>query len=119
MNSLKNMNMPSKSNASTLIRIVVVEDDDVFRDLIVTSLLRQGCQAAGVHDSAALFRELIERPADIVVLEVQLSGDSGFAIANQLRSMQRTRLLGIIMLTSHDDLQMRIEGLESGADMYL
>ena len=113
------MDMPTKDNTSKMIRIVVVEDDDAFREIVVLSLINRGYQATGVHDSAALYRELIERPADIVVLDVELSGDNGFTIANQLRAMQRTRLLGIIMLTSHSDLQTRVDGLESGADMFL
>ncbi|KAF3998170.1 response regulator transcription factor [Glaciimonas immobilis] len=109
----------AKNTTSKRIRIVVVEDDDAFREIVVLSLLNRGYQARGVHDSAALYRDLLERPADIVVLDVELSGDNGFMIAQQLRTMQRTRLLGIIMLTSHSDLQARVDGLESGADMFI
>lgn len=113
------MDMPTTDLATRMIRIVVVEDDDAFREIVVISLTNRGYQATGVHDSAALYRELLERPADIVVLDVELSGDNGFVIANQLRAMQRTRLLGIIMLTSYSDLQTRVDGLESGADMFI
>ncbi len=102
-----------------LIRIVLVDDDDVFRDLIGANLTRRGYQVAGVRDGASLYRELIEHPADIVVLDIDLPGDNGLLIAGQLRAMQRTRLYGIIILTSDSNLQMRLDGLDSGADVFL
>lgn len=102
-----------------LIRIVLVEDDDIFRDMVSNSLSRRGYQVAGVRDGAALYRELIEHPADIVVLDIDLPGDNGLLIAGQLRAMQRTRLYGIIMLTSDSNLQMRLDSLDCGADIFL
>lgn len=101
------------------IRIILVEDDEVFRDLVEANLTLQGHQVTGVRDGAALYRELIERPADIVVLDVDLPGDSGLLIASQLRAMQRTRLYGIIMLTSDSDMTTRLAGFDSGADVFL
>ena len=112
------INAPS-AKPEKLIRIVLVEDDDIFRDLVASNLTRRGYQVAGVRDGAALYRELIEHPADIVVLDIDLPGDNGLLIAGQLRAMQRTRLYGIIMLTSDSNLQMRLDGLDCGADVFL
>ncbi|MGS0741054.1 response regulator transcription factor [Glaciimonas sp. GG7] len=111
--------MSAIDSVTKFIRIVVVENDSVFRESIVLHLRCKGYLVTGVHNSTALYRDLIERPVDIVVLNVDLPGDNGLIIASELRAMQRTRQLGIIMLTSHDDLQARLEGLESGADIFL
>jgi DNA-binding response OmpR family regulator len=113
------MTIATSAKAEKLIRIVLVDDDDVFRELIGTNLSRRGYQVASVRDGAALYRELIEHPADIVVLDIDLPGDNGLLIAGQLRAMQRTRLYGIIILTSDSNLQMRLDGLDSGADVFL
>ena len=101
------------------IRIVMVEDDEVFRDLVVGNLSRHGHRVTGVADGSGLYRELLEHPADIVLLDVDLPGDDGFVIARQLRAMQRTRLYGIIMLTALGDQQAHVAGLDSGADGFL
>jgi len=101
------------------IHIIVVEDSAVFQEYIVLNLRRLGYQANGVVDSAGLYREMIENAADIVILDVNLPGHDGITIANQLRSMKRTRELGIIMLTSDTDMELRVKGLESGADVFL
>ena len=112
-------NTSSRVEAQRLIRLIVVEDDDVFRDMLVQSLSKTGYGVIGVSESGALYRELINTPIDIVVLDIDLPGDNGLTIAAQLRAMHKTRLLGIILLTSYADIKTRIEGLESGADIFL
>jgi DNA-binding response OmpR family regulator len=119
MSRLDDMTLASKAQPDKAIRIVLVEDDDIFRELIEVNLSKRGYQVAGVRDGAALYRELIERPADIIVLDVDLPGDNGLLIASHLRAMQRTRLYGIIMLTSDSNIQTRLDGLDSGADVFL
>ncbi|WP_211464152.1 response regulator transcription factor [Collimonas silvisoli] len=113
------MDIPIKDNCSSKARIVVMDADDAFRNAIVAGLLQQRCEVSGVHDSAALYRELIERSVDIVILDADSADGSGLAIASQLRAMQRTCRLGIVMLASQDNMHMCVEGLQCGADMFL
>lgn len=117
------MNAPidpsAPASAPVPARVVVVDDDDIFRDLVMLNLKYWGYDAYGVPDAATLYRELLERPVDIVILDIGLPGEDGLAIASHLRGMRQTRTLGIIMLTSYADLSKRVAGLESGADVYL
>jgi DNA-binding response OmpR family regulator len=107
----------SETVDSSSIRVIVVEEDAVFLDLIVMILKKLDYDVIGVSNSAALYRELIDYSFDIVLLDADLSGDDSFAITHQLRAMQRTRLLGIILLFSNDQMLARVEGLRSGADV--
>lgn len=102
-----------------VIRVIVVDDDDDMRSEVVAYLIGQGCDAIGVPDSAALYRELLSRQADIIVLDVTLPGESGFSIARHLRSLERTRSMGLIMLTGHADKEDRVVGIDCGADVYM
>ena len=97
--------------------IVVVEDEATQRHLLVDYLARQNFRVSGVTGGADL-RKLVERdrPA-LVLLDVGLPGEDGFAIARWLR--ERSARVGIIMVTAASDTVDRVVGLETGADDYI
>jgi DNA-binding response OmpR family regulator len=97
--------------------IVVVEDEAVQRQMLADYLVRQNFRVSGLADGAAL-RRLVERewPA-LVMLDVGLPGEDGFALARWLR--ERSNRVGIIMVTAATDTVDRVVGLESGADDYI
>ena len=97
--------------------IVVVEDEATQRDLLVGYLSRHGFRVSGI-DTGRAFRQLIERelPA-LVLLDIGLPGEDGFALARWLR--QRSGHVGIIIVTAATDTVDRIVGLETGADDYI
>ena len=97
--------------------IVVVEDELAQRDLLVNYLARQNFRLSGVGDGTAL-RQLVARelPA-LVMLDVGLPGEDGFALARWLR--ERSFRICIIMVTSASDTVDRVVGLETGADDYI
>ncbi len=101
----------------TRAHIVVVEDEATQRDLLVEYLARQGFRVSGLEEGSAL-RRLLERemPA-LVMLDIGLPGEDGFALARWLR--ERSGRIGIIMVTAATDTVDRVVGLETGADDYI
>jgi DNA-binding response OmpR family regulator len=97
--------------------IVVVEDEATQRELLVDYLARQNFRVDGVGSGTAL-RRLVERqlPA-LVMLDVGLPGEDGFALARWLR--EKSGRVGIIMVTAATDTVDRVVGLETGADDYI
>jgi len=97
--------------------IVVVEDEAVQRQMLADYLGRQNFRVSALGDGAAL-RRLVERelPA-LVMLDVGLPGEDGFALARWLR--ERSGRIGIIMVTAAADTVDRVVGLETGADDYI
>jgi two-component system phosphate regulon response regulator OmpR len=101
-------------------RILVVDDDLRLRDLLKRYLTEQGFATDTVPDGAALDRALARNRYDLVVLDVMLPGEDGFAICRRLRvSSSAEANIPIIMLTAKGDDVDRIVGLEMGADDYL
>ena len=97
--------------------IVVVEDEATQRNLLVDYLARQNFRVSGVTGGADL-RKLVERDCPVLVLlDVGLPGEDGFAIARWLR--ERSARIGIIMVTAASDTVDRVVGLETGADDYI
>jgi DNA-binding response OmpR family regulator len=97
--------------------IVVVEDEATQRQLLVDYLAKQNFRVTGVAGGAAL-RTLVdrERPA-VVLLDIGLPGEDGFALARWLR--ERSGRIGIIMVTAASETVDRVVGLETGADDYI
>ena len=97
--------------------IVVVEDEAVQRQMLADYLARQNFRVSALGDGAAL-RRLVERelPA-LVMLDVGLPGEDGFALARWLR--EKSGRVGIIMVTAAADTVDRVVGLETGADDYI
>jgi class 3 adenylate cyclase len=97
--------------------IVVVEDEATQRQLLADYLGGQNFRVSAVDGGAALHR-LVEREAPaLVMLDVGLPGEDGFALARWLR--EKSSRIGIIMVTSAADTVDRVVGLETGADDYI
>src|SRR5215470_3341062 len=93
--------------------IVVVEDEAAQRQLLVEYLAKQNFRVTGVDGGPAL-RRLVDRELPtLVLLDVGLLGEDGFALARWLR--ERSGRLGIIMVTVASDTIDRVAGLETGA----
>jgi two-component system phosphate regulon response regulator OmpR len=98
-------------------RILVVDDDQRLRELLVRYLGEQGFEARAVTDAAGMDRQLARERYDLIVLDLMLPGEDGLAICRRLRAQNAGP--AILMLTARGDEVDRIVGLEMGADDYL
>lgn len=96
--------------------IAIVEDESSLRADLVEYLGACGHSAVGCEDGPGLERIMADHPVEIVILDVNLPGENGFAIAGRLRERSG---IGIIMLTARGLGVDRVVGLEVGADVYL
>jgi len=98
-------------------RILVVDDDQRLRELLLRYLAEQGFEAHAVPDAAAMDKKLARERYDLIVLDLMLPGEDGLAICRRLRAANAGP--AILMLTAKGDEVDRIVGLEMGADDYL
>ncbi len=98
-------------------RILVVDDDQRLRDLLVKYLSGEGFEVKAVPDARAMDKHLGRERYDLVVLDLMLPGEDGLAICRRLRAQEGAP--AIIMLTAKGEEVDRIVGLEMGADDYL
>ena len=96
--------------------VLVVDDDRRLRDLLSSYLMKNGHRVT-VAANAVEARGFLDGLAfDIIVLDVMMPGENGFAFAANLR--QRSQV-PILMLTARGDPEDRVRGLEIGVDDYL
>jgi two-component system OmpR family response regulator len=96
--------------------VLVVEDDEELRKLLLSLLRRGGFRASGARDGVEMRRLLGSAPVDLVLLDVMLPGRSGFELCRDLRAEGR---VPIILLTALGEASDRVVGLELGADDFV
>jgi putative two-component system response regulator len=97
-------------------RVVVVDDDEVNRRLMMRALVSDGHMAT-MAATAGVAMELIFRdPPDLVLLAVTIGGLNGFDVCTRIKSNPATRLIPVILLTGSDAREDRIRGFHVGAD---
>ncbi len=99
------------------IRLAIVEDDAILREELAIFLSLQGHEVLTANSGRGLDDLLLGATVDVVVLDLNLPGESGFEIAERLR--RHAQRIGIVMMTARLALPDRVKGYESGADIYL
>jgi len=97
--------------------LLVVDDDARLRSFLAGELRCEGYAVREAEDGQSALMMLREEPGDLVLLDWTLPDFSGVEICRRLRSSGV--ITPVVMLTSHDDVRDRVEGLDSGADDYM
>ena len=100
-------------------RVLVVEDDQHIRDLVVLHLRLEGLDAVAVGDGSEGLRIARAEPFDLIILEVMLPGLDGITVTRAIRRESQLQEVPILMLTARREESDKVDGLESGADDYL
>ncbi len=106
-------------NTQAAFRVLVVDDDPDMAGFLARMLVQQGMQAEVATDGPAALEMIAASPPDLVLLDVQMPGPSGFDICRQLKSQEATALLPVVLVTALEDQESRVRGIEAGADDFL
>lgn len=96
--------------------IVIVEDDPVTRAKLAAYFSAVGYRVSEAEDGEQMREILAERPADLLMIDIQLPGEDGLQLTREQRERSE---IGIILVTGRTDTVDRIVGLELGADDYV
>ena len=107
---------PMTSTEPRAPHVLVIEDSDAIREMVVEALGDAGFSASAYPDGNDLERLLNGHRPDAVILDVMVPGRDGFALIKVVRAWGD---VGIVMLTARDGLPDRLRGLDDGADDYV
>jgi two-component system response regulator RegX3 len=97
-------------------RILVVEDEESFRDALSYMLRKEGFEVHLADTGPAALEAFERHGADLVLLDLMLPGLSGTEVCRALRARSS---VPVIMLTAKDSEVDKVVGLELGADDYV
>ncbi|HET9646361.1 MAG TPA: response regulator transcription factor [Burkholderiaceae bacterium] len=96
--------------------IAIVDDEVDITQLLAGYLQSQGFHATQLHSGRDLMALMASDAPALVLLDLGLPGEDGFAIARQLREHWRC---GLVIVTGRGDSVDKVVGLEIGADDYV
>ena len=96
--------------------VLLIDDDTSLCALMQDFLSPYGCDVESAHDGRRGLARAVEKPFDLIILDVMLPVIDGFEVLRQLR---KRCAAPVIMLTARTAQEDRIAGLNAGADDYL
>jgi two-component system response regulator RegX3 len=97
-------------------RVLVIEDEESFRDALQFMLSREGFDVVLAADGAEGMKQFDSKNPDIVLLDLMLPEVSGTEVCKYIRTKSN---VPVIMLTAKDTEIDKVVGLELGADDYV
>jgi two-component system KDP operon response regulator KdpE len=96
--------------------VLIVEDEQEFRDLVELWVTRHGWRTATAADGLEVMRRFEEEEPDLVLLDVNLPGMNGWEVTEWIRRVSTVPVLMVTAMGSEADV---VRGLVTGADDYL
>lgn len=98
-------------------RVLVIDDDRRIREMLRRNLVADGYLVDVAADGESGLRRLRETEPDLLVLDVNMPGMSGFEVCRVVRRERRG--VPVLLLTARGEVGDRVAGLDAGADDYL
>jgi len=97
--------------------ILVVEDDDAFRALLVKALEARGYEARGVADAKSAIAAARADSPEMAVVDLKLQNDSGLDVVRELKTIDAST--AVVVLTGYGSIATALESIRLGAMHYL
>jgi two-component system, cell cycle response regulator DivK len=99
--------------------VLVVEDNPVNLELVTALLEEQGCEVLVAITGDAALQLLSESRPDIVLLDVQLPGMSGYQVSRQIKANPALVGIPVVVLTAHAMADEDVRARDAGCDAFL
>jgi diguanylate cyclase (GGDEF)-like protein len=100
-------------------RVLVVDDDPEALRALTSALAGERVEVVGLSDPYRLLEALAEHRPELLLLDVEMPGPSGFDLCRIVRSMPEWQELPVFFITAHLALEFRLAAFQAGADDYL
>jgi two-component system phosphate regulon response regulator OmpR len=109
---------PVATDGTVNAHVLVVDDDERLRRLLVRYLTDHGFRVTAAADAAEARASLRSLRPDLMILDVTMPGETGLELVDDLRRRGDPEL-PVLLLTARGAPEDRIAGFEAGADDYL
>jgi len=110
------MTQQKQARGDINIRVSIVDGDHEFREAMVDFLKHQGFQVSGFGSAGEFYQKLLSESCDMVIIDFGLADQGGLVLSEYVRKNTEAH---IIMLCPLSDIDTRLAGYASGADVCL
>ena len=100
-------------------KILIVEDEQDIRDLLIFNLQKEGFKVESVDNGDSALSLVRKNNFDLILLDLMLPGIGGFDLTRILKNDKKTSEIPIVMLTAKGEEGDIVKGLELGVDDYI
>lgn len=108
----------SESSPARRLRVLVIDDDPLFRSLLV-SMLRRDYQVAVAGEGAEGFYKALEEPPDLAIIDIQMPGWDGLTTLTAFRTHPHLARVRVVVLTSDASKETILAAVSKGAEDYV
>ncbi len=98
-------------------RILVVDDEDAFRQTLTSRLKRDGHEVDSAEDGEEAIKMLQSKLFDLALLDIRMPGIDGMGVLKFVK--KHSRSTDVIMLTGYGDIRLAVESMKLGASEFL
>ncbi len=111
--------MAEREEGAAQASILVVDDTPENIDVLRGVLKGHYTVRVAINGEQALKRCLVDRPPDLVLLDVMMPGMDGFEVCRRLKADARTAGIPVIFVTAMNEVQDQVQGFEAGGVDYI
>ncbi|MDR1456349.1 MAG: response regulator [Tannerella sp.] len=109
--------LPDKETLTSY-KLLIIDDNDDIRGFLSDEFCKYLTVEMAEDGEQGLYKAREISP-DLIICDVMMPGIDGFDVTRRLKSDFETCHIPVILLTAHSSLEHRLEGVESGADVYV
>jgi type IV pilus assembly protein PilB len=101
------------------LRVLAVDDDPFIRKMLQKVLTEAQYDVVLATDGEEALEKVYRERPDLIISDVVMPNMDGLSLVKKLKSQLQTSIIPVILLTSKDEVESEVEGLEAGADDYI
>lgn len=110
---------PSEHLAVERASVLVIDDDEQIRGLIVSLLRPMGHVVAQAGSVEEALEKIAQATPDLILVDMQLPGRTGFDILTEIRADPRTRLVPVVMITGAATHETKLKAIQAGVTDFI
>ena len=99
--------------------ILVVDDDLDILELLKMNLEPEGYNVRTASDGESAVQSACIDPPDLILLDVMMPHKNGFQVIEELKAIEETKSVPVILVTARGQTEDKVRGLDTGADDYI
>jgi putative two-component system response regulator len=99
--------------------VLVADDSKDMREFLADLMQSEGYRVVCADDGEQALELVRREPIDLVLSDVMMPHRSGFALCRVIKADPRTRFIPVVLVTSLESVEDRVQGIECGADDFL
>lgn len=113
------MNSKSPSEAETSLRVLIADDDPIFRSVIAAKLARINAEIVEAADGGAAWQALEQGDFHLALVDLEMPNMKGVELIKRMRETPRTHDIPVVVMTSRNDSEAVRSSLDAGATSFM